>query len=67
MSTIKSELHCLNCEKPDSATPLLQLRYSGEELWICSQCLPTLIHAPQKLAGKIKNAEHIKPAEQHTH
>jgi hypothetical protein len=67
MRTIKSELHCLSCEKPESETPLLHLHYSGEELWICSQCLPTLIHAPQKLAGKIKNADHIKPAEQHKH
>jgi len=67
MSTIKSELHCLNCEKPESETPLLHLRYNGEELWICSQCLPTLIHAPQKLTGKIKNAEQIKPAEKHKH
>jgi len=67
MSTIKSELHCFNCEKPESETPLLHLHYGGEELWICSQCLPTLIHAPQKLTGKLKNAEHIKPADQHKH
>jgi hypothetical protein len=62
-----SELHCVNCEKSDRETPLLHLQYCGEELWICSQCLPTLIHAPQKLDGKIKNADRIKPAERHKH
>ena len=67
MDIVKPELHCLNCQKSDHETPLLCLRYNGEELLICSQCLPTLIHTPQKLAGKIKNAEHIKPAEQHKH
>ncbi len=67
MAIEKSALHCLNCEKSERETPLLHLHYGGEELWICSQCLPTLIHAPQKLVGKIENAEQIKPAAQHKH
>jgi hypothetical protein len=67
MDPIKAELHCLNCEKSEYETPLLHLHYNREELWICSQCLPTLIHAPQKLIGKIENAEQIKPAAQHKH
>jgi hypothetical protein len=67
MATIKSELYCLNCEKSECETPLLHLHYNGEELWICSQCLPILIHAPHKLIGKIENADRIKPAEQHKH
>jgi hypothetical protein len=67
MDSAKAELHCLNCEMSERDTPLLHLQYCGEELWICSQCLPTLIHAPQKLAGKIKNADQIKPAEKHKH
>ena len=67
MNIKKQELVCLNCSTPESETPLLHLRYNGEEHWICSQCLPTLFHAPQKLAGKIANAEHIKPAAQHPH
>lgn len=61
------ELRCLNCGKSESETPLLHLHYSGEDQWICSHCLPTLIHAPQKLIGKIKNADQIKPAEKHPH
>ena len=41
---------------------ILHLRYKAQEIWICSPCLPTLIHAPQKLAGKLENAEQIKPS-----
>ena len=67
MGNIKSDLRCLNCERSELETPLLHLHYKGDELWICSQCLPTLIHAPQKLVGKIENAEQIKPAAQHKH
>ncbi|MCU0411204.1 MAG: hypothetical protein MUF82_01545 [Bacteroidetes bacterium] len=60
-------LFCLSCSRPESETPLIALRYAGSEAWICSQCLPTLIHAPQKLAGKLANAEQIKPAPHHSH
>jgi hypothetical protein len=67
MSPSKSELHCLNCEQSERETPLLYLHYNGDELWICSQCLPTLIHAPQKLVGKLANAEQIRPAAKHKH
>jgi hypothetical protein len=61
------EIRCLNCNQAESATPLLHLHYKGKETWICSQCLPTLIHAPQKLTGKIEDAEQIKPAAHHKH
>jgi hypothetical protein len=67
MGIVTSEKHCLNCDTSENETPLLHLHYKKAELWICSQCLPTLIHAPQKLVGKIENAEQIKPAEHHKH
>jgi|WetSurMetagenome_2_1015567.scaffolds.fasta_scaffold30943_5 hypothetical protein len=67
MGHLKPELHCLNCKQSEREIPLLHLRYSGDELWICAQCLPTLIHAPQKLVGKLENAEKIRPAVHHEH
>jgi len=67
MSTSKQELRCLSCELSELDAPLLHLRFDTKELWICSQCLPTLIHAPQKLIGKLTNAENIKPAQHHKH
>jgi hypothetical protein len=53
-------LICLNCRRPESIIPLVSLRYDGEQAWICSQCLPILIHKPQNLAGKLKDAERIE-------
>jgi hypothetical protein len=67
MDSSKSELRCLNCGQSEQETPLIPFRYNGNQQWICSQCLPTLIHAPQKLTGKLENAEHIKPAAHHKH
>jgi len=54
---------CLNCERPETATPLVALRYNGSQAWICSQCLPILIHQPQRLIGRLAGAENLKPAE----
>jgi hypothetical protein len=56
----------LNCERTENQIPLVSLRYAGGQAWICSQCLPTLIHKPQNLAGKLPGANQIPPAE-HEH
>ena len=53
-------LICLNCRRAETVIPLVSLRYDGEQAWICSQCLPVLIHEPQKLAGKLRDAERIE-------
>lgn len=63
MNRSHSLMICLNCERPETATPLVALRYAGGEAWICSQCLPILIHQPQRLVGKLAGAEHLAPAE----
>jgi len=52
---------CLNCQKSEHEIPLVTLQYQGKQVYICSQCFPTLIHSPAKLAGKIKDAEKIQP------
>ncbi|MCB8923126.1 MAG: hypothetical protein H6662_16180 [Ardenticatenaceae bacterium] len=56
-------LHCLNCNRPETEAPLVSLRYMGQAAWICSQCLPVLIHKPQQLVGKLANAEQLEPAD----
>ena len=57
---------CLSCDRSEADVPLLQLRYQGEEVLICSQCLPVLIHKPEKLAGRLRGAEDIEPSP-HSH
>ena len=54
--------HCLNCDRSETEMPLVSLRHAGVQTWICSQCLPTLIHQPQKLVGKLAGADKIQPA-----
>ena len=44
---------CLNCSRSENEIPLVSLRYAGGQAWICSQCLPTLIHKPEQLTTKL--------------
>lgn len=44
---------CLNCGNSEQQVPLVSMRFNGESNWICSQCLPTLIHKPQQLVEKL--------------
>ena len=44
---------CLNCGASEMDRPLLSLRYQGKEVNICPQCMPILIHEPQKLEEKL--------------
>ncbi|MCP4429062.1 MAG: hypothetical protein GY803_31640 [Chloroflexi bacterium] len=59
-------LTCLNCEQSETKIPLVSLRYAGQQAWICSQCMPMLIHNPQRLAGKLAGAEDME-ATLHSH
>ncbi len=58
--------HCLNCNSSENEIPLVNLNYAGKKAYICSSCLPVLIHQPQKLTGKLDGAENISPAK-HEH
>ena len=49
--------HCLNCNQSEATMPLVALRYAKNQAWICTQCLPILIHQPQQLVGKLANAD----------
>jgi hypothetical protein len=50
---------CLACGKTADETPLLTLTYQGQSYYICPTDFPTLIHQPQKLAGKLPGAEKL--------
>lgn len=54
--------YCLNCNASENEMPLVNLVYSGKPAFICSKCLPILIHKPEMLIGKIEGAEKIKAA-----
>ncbi len=54
--------YCLNCNASENEMPLVNLVFSGKPAFICSRCLPILIHKPEMLIGKIEGAEKIKAA-----
>ena len=55
---------CLNCERNEEQIPLLALRFHGEQYYICPQCLPLLIHKPEKLSKKLPGMNLSRPVEQ---
>jgi len=57
---------CVNCEKTEAEVPILRLRFRGQDVLLCSSCLPILLHRPEKLAGRLKGAEKI-PVASHSH
>ncbi len=59
--------HCFNCDQSENEAPLVVLQYRGDTMYVCPECLPVLIHRPDKLAGKLPGAEDIRPAPHHGH
>lgn len=53
---------CIACDISEDQVPLMVLAFKGEELRICPQHIPLLIHEPQKLIGKLEGAENMKGA-----
>jgi MinD superfamily P-loop ATPase len=35
---------CFMCKRTEERVPLLPTRFQGSSLWVCTQCLPRLIH-----------------------
>jgi Na+-translocating ferredoxin:NAD+ oxidoreductase RNF subunit RnfB len=35
---------CFRCATGEDLAPLLPVRHQGESLWVCTRCLPALIH-----------------------
>ena len=44
---------CLNCGRSEAEFPVLVLRLAGREVFMCPQCLPALIHHPDRLTDKL--------------
>lgn len=35
---------CFRCDAGEEQVPLLPVRHQGRSLWVCTRCLPALIH-----------------------
>jgi len=53
MADMSQSMQCLNCARTDEEIPLVAVQYKGGRNWICSECLPILIHHAHKLADKL--------------
>jgi hypothetical protein len=51
--TITTPHSCLNCQRSESDVPLVVLQFRNAIAHICPQCLPVLIHHPEKMEEKI--------------
>ena len=36
---------CFRCETGEDQAPLLPIRHRGKSMWVCTRCLPGLIHS----------------------
>ncbi len=61
MNNPDSIYQCLNCNRSETEIPLVILRYNRQQEWICTQCLPIMIHQPEKLIGKLAGFDKIAP------
>jgi hypothetical protein len=45
---------CVSCGRGEAEVPVLAWRYQGQPLWICSDCLPKLIHRRAELIAGLE-------------
>jgi hypothetical protein len=55
--------NCLYCRKTEWEILLVTLHYQRAEIFICSDCFPTLLHEPAKLASKLQDSREIESTE----
>lgn len=63
MKPDESQKVCFFCKRGTEVTPLIPLEYRGNQLWICPQHMPVLIHDPGRLVGTLPGAENLSPAD----
>lgn len=58
---------CIHCERTSHEAPLVHMQFQDNDLWICTQHLPILIHSPAELAQKLPGLAQMGPSEGHGH
>ena len=56
---------CIVCGRNNDIVPLIRFQFKGNDLMICTQHLPVLIHDPSQLIDKLPGSENLAPAEHH--
>ena len=53
----ESSQNCFNCQRSEAEIPVIAWRYQGQSLWVCSECMPMLIHKWPQVVGRLGQAE----------
>jgi len=48
---------CLNCGRSENEAPVIQIRFAGKTGYLCSQCIPVMIHKSEQMALKLKDLQ----------
>lgn len=49
----KKEHVCFNCGQSENNAPLVGLTYKGNPNWVCTMCLPQVIHHLENVIEKL--------------
>lgn len=52
---------CISCGREENVVPLVSITFAKNPTWICTQCLPTLIHNPGQLQEKFESMKVDNP------
>ncbi len=51
---------CFNCQRSEDEIPVISWKYQGQALWVCSECMPSIIHKwPQVVARMEQQKEEL--------
>lgn len=58
---------CVKCGRTSAEIPLIPVRYTGCDFWICPQDIPILIHHPDRIPALAGAWTASEPPEPHVH
>jgi hypothetical protein len=50
---------CIACENTSEEAPLFKFKFKGNKYYVCSKHIPSIIHKPEELVGKLPGAESL--------
>lgn len=57
MTKTLSNDRCFNCARDEDVIPLIAWRFQERDLWVCSECMPLLIHKWMQVQEQLAKVE----------
>lgn len=45
---------CLICGRSEDELPLVAQRHRGHQIWVCTACMPVVIHHPEQVRHRLE-------------